>query len=214
MLTTASYSGLLFQPASNSEYYSQSPYIDSFDEEPPLLEELGINFDHIWQKTLTVLNPMKPADGSIMNEMDLAGPVLFCVTLGATLLLAGKVQFGYVYGMSAIGCLGIHALLNLMSAAGVSYGCVASVLGYCLLPMVILSSCAIFCSLQESPPLCLEQGHHGDPDSLGLHRMVQPLGFQDLHFSLGHERTAASHCLPLCLTLWTFCPSNSFLNSI
>ncbi|XP_021118069.1 protein YIPF7 isoform X2 [Heterocephalus glaber] len=148
MLTTASYSGLLFQPASNSEYYSQSPYIDSFDEEPPLLEELGINFDHIWQKTLTVLNPMKPADGSIMNEMDLAGPVLFCVTLGATLLLAGKVQFGYVYGMSAIGCLGIHALLNLMSAAGVSYGCVASVLGYCLLPMVILSSCAIFCSLQ------------------------------------------------------------------
>ena len=33
--------------------------------------ELGINFDHIWQKTLTVLNPMKPADGSIMNETDL-----------------------------------------------------------------------------------------------------------------------------------------------
>ncbi|XP_055485153.1 protein YIPF7 [Psammomys obesus] len=139
------YTGQLFQPGSNSDYYSQS---DSFDEEPPLLEELGINFDHIWQKTLTVLNPMKPADGSIMNETDLAGPILFCVALGATLLMAGKVQFGYVYGMSAIGCLGIHALLNLMSSSGVSYGCVASVLGYCLLPMVILSSCAVFCSLQ------------------------------------------------------------------
>ncbi|XP_059743502.1 protein YIPF7 isoform X1 [Bos taurus] len=112
------------------------------------LEKLGINFDHIWQKTLTVLNPMKPADGSIMNETDLTGPILFCMALGATLLLAGKVQFGYVYGMSAIGCLGIHALLNLMSSSGVSYGCVASVLGYCLLPMVILSSCAIFFSLQ------------------------------------------------------------------
>ena len=49
--------------------------------------ELGINFDHIWQKTLTVLNPMKPADGSIMNETDLTGPILFCVALGATLLL-------------------------------------------------------------------------------------------------------------------------------
>ncbi|XP_078004451.1 protein YIPF7 isoform X2 [Phascolarctos cinereus] len=110
--------------------------------------ELGINFDHIWQKTLTVLNPLKPADGSIMNETDLTGPMLFCIALGATLLLAGKVQFGYVYGMSAIGCLGIHALLNLMSTSGVSYGCVASVLGYCLLPMVILSSCAIFFSLQ------------------------------------------------------------------
>nr|KAF6503506.1 Yip1 domain family member 7 [Molossus molossus] len=110
--------------------------------------ELGINFDHIWQKTLTVLNPLKPADGSIMNATDLAGPILFCVALGATLLLAGKVQFGYVYGLSAIGCLGIYALLNLMSSSQVSYGCVASVLGYCLLPMVILSSCAVFFSLQ------------------------------------------------------------------
>ncbi|XP_033070010.1 protein YIPF7 isoform X3 [Trachypithecus francoisi] len=110
--------------------------------------ELGIHFDHIWQKTWTVLNPMKPADGSIMNETDLTGPILFCVALGATLLLAGKVQFGYVYGMSAVGCLVIHALLNLMSSSGVSYGCVASVLGYCLLPMVILSGCAMFFSLQ------------------------------------------------------------------
>ncbi|XP_017530335.2 protein YIPF7 isoform X1 [Manis javanica] len=138
----------LGQPASNSDYYSQSPYIDSFDEEPPLLEELGINLHHICQKTLTVLNPLKPADGSIMNETDLTGPILFCIALGVTLLLAGKVQFGYVYGMSAVGCLGIHTLLNLMSSSRVSYGCVASVLGYCLLPMVVLSSCAIFFSLQ------------------------------------------------------------------
>ncbi|XP_014642547.1 PREDICTED: protein YIPF7 [Ceratotherium simum simum] len=150
MLLSSGYEGQFFQPAFNVDSYSQSPYIDSFDEEPPLLEELGINFDHIWQKTLTVLNPLKPADGSIMNETDLTGPVLFCVALGATLLLAGKVQFGYVYGISAIGCLGIHALLNLMSSSGVSCGCVASVLGYCLLPMVILSSCAIFFSLQDA----------------------------------------------------------------
>uniref|UniRef100_A0A2K6FGX1 Protein YIPF n=1 Tax=Propithecus coquereli TaxID=379532 RepID=A0A2K6FGX1_PROCO len=148
MLMPPDYAGQFFQPASNSDYYAQSSYIGSFDEEPPLLEELGINFDHIWQKTLTVLNPMKPADGSIMNETDLTGPVLFCVALGATLLLAGKAQFGYVYGLSALGCLGVYALLNLMSSSGVSCGCVASVLGYCLLPMVILSSCAIFFSLQ------------------------------------------------------------------
>nr|KAF6394293.1 Yip1 domain family member 7 [Pipistrellus kuhlii] len=167
MLMSSGYTGQYFQPASNLDYYSQSPYVDSFDEEPPLLEdkhlnqgksaacvcgesegELGINFDHIWQKTLTVLNPLKPADGSIMNETDLAGPLLFCVALGAMLLLAGKVQFGYIYGMSAIGCLGIYALLNLMSSSGVSYGCVASVLGYCLLPMVILSGSSILFSLQ------------------------------------------------------------------
>lgn len=51
------------------------------------LTELGINFDHIWQKTLTVLHPMKAADGNIMNETDLAGPMVFCLAFGATLLL-------------------------------------------------------------------------------------------------------------------------------
>uniref|UniRef100_A0A8D0G8U4 Protein YIPF n=1 Tax=Sphenodon punctatus TaxID=8508 RepID=A0A8D0G8U4_SPHPU len=142
------YTGSILQP---TDALSSNTYTDSFDEELPLLEELGINFDHIWQKTLTVLNPLKPADGSIMNETDLTGPMVFCLALGATLLLAGKVHFGYVYGMSTVGCLGIYALLNLMSTAGVSCGCVASVLGYCLLPMVILSSCAIFFSLQGIP---------------------------------------------------------------
>lgn len=49
--------------------------------------ELGINLDHIWQKALTVLNPFKPADGSIMNETDLTGPIVFCLSLGVTLMM-------------------------------------------------------------------------------------------------------------------------------
>ncbi|NWW53712.1 YIPF7 protein, partial [Pedionomus torquatus] len=149
LLSSQSYMGQILQPTYSPN--THLGYVDGFDEEPPLLEELGINFEHIWQKTLTVLNPMKPADGSIMNETDLTGPMVFCLALGATLLLAGKVHFGYVYGMSAIGCLAMHALLNLMSVSGVSHGCVASVLGYCLLPMVILSSSAVVFSLQGIP---------------------------------------------------------------
>ncbi|XP_013804928.1 protein YIPF7 [Apteryx mantelli] len=148
LLSAQSYAGQILQPTCDPDALSHISYADGFDEELPLLEELGINFDHIWQKTLTVLNPMKPADGSIMNETDLTGPMVFCLALGATLLLAGKVHFGYVYGMSAIGCLAMHALLNLMSITGVSHGCIASVLGYCLLPMVILSGSAVVFSLQ------------------------------------------------------------------
>ncbi|XP_007890892.1 protein YIPF5 [Callorhinchus milii] len=149
MHTSQFYAGNILQPsATYIPFGSSSPVDADFDDEPPLLEELGINFDHIWQKTLTVLNPMKPADGSILNETDLTGPMVFCFAFGVTLLLAGKVQFGYVYGISVFGCLGVHALLNLMSVTGVSCGCVASVLGYCLLPMTILSSCAVLFSLQ------------------------------------------------------------------
>lgn len=32
---------------------------DDFSNEPPLLEELGIRFDHIWSKTQAVLLPTK-----------------------------------------------------------------------------------------------------------------------------------------------------------
>lgn len=62
-------------------------YDGGFEDEPPLLEELGINFDHIWKKTLAVLNPFTNTDSSIINETDLAGPFCFCLALGGTLLL-------------------------------------------------------------------------------------------------------------------------------
>lgn len=39
---------------------------DDIENEPPLLEELGINFDHIRQKTLAVLNPMGAASADVI----------------------------------------------------------------------------------------------------------------------------------------------------
>nr|XP_006128610.1 protein YIPF5 isoform X1 [Pelodiscus sinensis]XP_006128611.1 protein YIPF5 isoform X1 [Pelodiscus sinensis] len=145
------YTGQIYQPTQTyTPTTAQSFYGSTFEDEPPLLEELGINFDHIWQKTLTVLHPLKVADGSIMNETDLAGPMVFCLAFGATLLLAGKIQFGYVYGISAIGCLGMFCLLW--------FGCVASVLGYCLLPMILLSGFAVVFSLQGMMGIILTAG--------------------------------------------------------
>ncbi|XP_039264897.1 protein YIPF5-like [Styela clava] len=123
-------------------------YTGGFDEEPPLLEELGINFDHITKKTFAVLNPFANTDPSIVNETDLAGPLCFCLALGGTLLLGGKVQFGYIYGIGGMGVLAMYLLLNLMTMDGVSIGCVASIIGYCILPMVILSSTSLILSLQ------------------------------------------------------------------
>lgn len=65
------------------------------------------------------------------------------------LFQSGKVHgFGYIYGVGLLGCLAMYAILNLMSMTGVDFGCVISVLGYCLLPMVILSCISILLSLQ------------------------------------------------------------------
>lgn len=198
---------------------------EGYDGEPPLLEELGVNFGHIKGKvrekslpqgaseqdafprsffrnpcnfndlmvfekqTLTVLSPLSPIPAHIMDDSDLAGPILFFLLFGTFLLFSGKVHFGYIYGLALVGSLSLHTIFSLMSpspgstdsptsmsappgypdphahaasnpyGAGAGVGGVgsdhmqgggqlsatltfprsASVLGYCLLPLVLTS---------------------------------------------------------------------------
>jgi len=121
---------------------------NDYEDEPPLLEELGINFDHIVQKTWSVLHLLKETDPLVVGDADMAGPLVFCFAFMASLLLGGKVAFGYIYGLGLMGCLGMYLLLNLMSVSGVGLACVVSILGYCLLPMVLLSFASILFSLK------------------------------------------------------------------
>ncbi|KAL2916497.1 hypothetical protein HK105_203930 [Polyrhizophydium stewartii] len=102
--------------------------------------QLGINFAHIRRKALAVLNPLGSIDRDIMDDADLAGPVIFCFLFGGFLLLSSKVYFGYIYGVATLGWLSMYAILNLMSETGIDGSRTASVLGYSLLPMVIASS--------------------------------------------------------------------------
>ncbi|ELT91035.1 hypothetical protein CAPTEDRAFT_168758 [Capitella teleta] len=142
------YMGSIMTPDPLASAYTSPEDMENFDDEPPLLEELGINFDHIRQKTLAVLNPIATPDSAIHSDTDLAGPLVFGLLFGASLLLAGKVQFGYIYGIGVVGCMAVYSILHLMSLQGVSVLCVISVLGYCLLPMVLLSFGAVLLSLQ------------------------------------------------------------------
>ncbi|KAH0601459.1 hypothetical protein MHUMG1_00335 [Metarhizium humberi] len=141
---------------------------EGYDGEPPLLEELGVNFGHIQMKTLAVLNPFRHIDQHIMDDSDLAGPILFFLLFGTILLLSGKVHFGYIYGLALLGSTSLHMILSLMSpteppssesyhpqyndpssppqhqqgghfSATLTFPRSASVLGYCLLPLVVTS---------------------------------------------------------------------------
>jgi len=146
--TDTSYTGAMFIPDSQpAPSYAAVPGASGFEDEPPLLEELGINPDHILQKTLTVLNPMRSTDASIAGDSDLAGPIVFAMAFGSFIMFSGKLYFNYIYGIGLMGCLAMYCLLNLMSLSGVSIGCVVSVLGYCLLPIVGLSGLSILFSL-------------------------------------------------------------------
>jgi hypothetical protein len=136
------------------------------------MEELGINVQHIAWKTRAVVLPFSRWVVRMRNknfhdddahpmlnpqamaqDADLAGPVAFAVLLGAELLLAGKLQFGYIYGFGLFGCLSMTLILNLLqpqpeaarlatdptlptpTTSGISFWSVASILGYSLLPV-------------------------------------------------------------------------------
>lgn len=47
-------------------------------------------------QTLSVLNPLKKPDATIMQDTDLAGPLVFCLALGGTLLLVCTLLDFYV----------------------------------------------------------------------------------------------------------------------
>lgn len=119
--------------------------------EPPLLEELGINFQHIRTKTLAVLNPLnRNITSDIMTDSDLAGPILFVLLFGILLLLSGKVQFGYIYGVGLFGTVSLHFLFKFMSNdIQIDLIRSTSVIGYCLLPLVLVSVLGVVVSLDN-----------------------------------------------------------------
>ncbi|CAL4126039.1 unnamed protein product [Meganyctiphanes norvegica] len=159
--TTSTYSTATTQPPS---FFTPGPSImtpgispeephhvgESLEDEPPLLEELGINPDAIVQKTLTVMNPFRRTDAHLLQDTDLAGPLVFCMAFGGFLLLSGKLSFGHIYGIGLLGCIALYGLLNMMSMSGVEFGVVVSVLGYCILPMVGVAGINVLISLQDT----------------------------------------------------------------
>ena len=121
---------------------------------------------------MAVLNPLRNVDEHIMDDADLAGPLIFCFCFGTFLLFvsillfgaslavydenvallwlhqSGKPQFGYIYGLGLLGSTSIYTLLNLMSPKGIDAYRTTSVLGYCLLPMVCVSALSVVVQLQ------------------------------------------------------------------
>jgi hypothetical protein len=131
---------------------------DDDNDDIPLLEELGINFDHIFRKTLIVLFPNRRISEDIADDTDLAGPLCFALILGSCLLLKGKVHFGYIYGFSVFGSLAFNTVLGLLHHKQLSFWLTASVLGYCLLPVTFLAALSVILSMRGVLGMMLSVG--------------------------------------------------------
>lgn len=116
-----------------------------FQEELPLLEELGINTGLIMRKTLTILNPIRLSP-DLHEEADLSGPFAYIMLFGLFQLLGGKVQFGILLGWLAVASVFLYFVFNMLAGRNGSVDLYRSVsiVGYCLLPMVIFSALSLF----------------------------------------------------------------------
>ncbi|KAF5742616.1 protein YIPF5 [Tripterygium wilfordii] len=117
----------------------------NFDDEPPLLEELGINTRQIWSKTVSILNPFR-VNSDLHEDPDLSGPFLFFMAFGLFQLLAGKIHFGIILGWVTVAALYLYVVFNMLAGRNGTldlYRCL-SLIGYCMLPMVILSAISLF----------------------------------------------------------------------
>jgi len=61
------------------------------------------------------------------------------------------VHFGAIYGIGVTGSIAMYLLMNLMSDAGITILTTVSVLGYCLLPMVLLAFLSLAIPLTYEP---------------------------------------------------------------
>jgi hypothetical protein len=107
-------------------------------------------------KFLSLLS-YKPIIKDVADYDDMTGPIIVFILFGIFLMLVsdvdlqkGKVHFGYIYGFGLSGCLGIYAVINLLSQKSqyVELYKTFSVMGYSLMPFVLLAALSLFSDLK------------------------------------------------------------------
>ncbi|GLJ45345.1 hypothetical protein SUGI_0954490 [Cryptomeria japonica] len=124
----------------SSSLHGAPPFVRT-EEEPPLLDELGINTQLIIKKTTSILNPIK-VKTELHEDAELSGPFIICMALGVCQLLSGKLQFGVILGWVCLASFFLYVVINMLAGRNGNldlYRCFSFV-GYCLLPLLIFSA--------------------------------------------------------------------------
>lgn len=116
-----------------------------FEDEEPLLDELGIHPDQIWRKTKSILNPFR-VNHTVHQDSDLSGPIVLYLSFGLFQLLAGKLQFGVILGWIVVSSIFLYVVYNMLAGrnGNLDLHTCTSVVGYCMLPVVILAALSLF----------------------------------------------------------------------
>merc|ERR1719510_473059 len=93
----------------------------------------------------------KRLDEEVLREGDLTGPLVVILALNLCLMLSGKVVIGLIYGLVGMTSTLICMLINVMSQrSSINLYHTMSILGYGLIPIVLLAFIGIFVSLKTT----------------------------------------------------------------
>ena len=133
----------------NRGFRGKVSWSGGFPDEPPLLEELGVDFAQIARRAKSAMNPLpmrKKHTRETSKDDDLAGPLVVFGLIATLHALQGKGHYGYILGWSAIASGLTCWLLNQLTAqnnndAGenLSLSRTASVIGYNATSILFLS---------------------------------------------------------------------------
>jgi len=112
-----------------------------FPQDPPLLQELGIDTNRIKTESQVTFKALSFDNkvNAYESSHDLTGPVVFLVVYTLALILKGKLHCGYIYLISLVSTLSSYMLFNLMGAKGITLVRVCNILGYSIVPVVCFS---------------------------------------------------------------------------
>ncbi|KAK9826895.1 hypothetical protein WJX81_006155 [Elliptochloris bilobata] len=129
-------------PAADGGPASSGAY-GSFEDEAPLLEELGIDVQAILRRSLAILTGR--LGSAHMADLDMGGPLAYALLLASVHLLTGKLHFGVILGWSVVGSTAVWFVANNIGGGSADtpdggapglYDC-CCLLGYCLLPLIV-----------------------------------------------------------------------------
>ncbi|KAL3159322.1 hypothetical protein ABBQ32_011274 [Trebouxia sp. C0010 RCD-2024] len=143
-----------YESAGRSDYNFDTPAPTSsaaaygtFEDEPPLLEELGIDIPGILKRSTCIASSR--TRNLDLEGLDLGGPLIFVLLLACIHLLTGKLHFGVILGWSVVCSIVVWLVVNSMAGADNPesqslglYSC-CCLLGYCLLPMIVFALLAL-----------------------------------------------------------------------
>jgi hypothetical protein len=139
-----------YNPA-DYQTYSQQQYSNadsgaaygSFEDDAPLLEELGIDVPAIMHRIKAILTFRFHSTDA--DSLDLGGPIIFMAILAIAHLMVGKLHFGYILGWTVVGSVLLWFILSSVAEGDdtvekednrLDLYSTCSIIGYSLLPLV------------------------------------------------------------------------------